>query len=80
MTVEDRYAEYRRAWRAREAKRQARLSILAEDARREATGLAQVLAREFGATRVILFGSLARGTPQREADNDSASGDAQQIP
>ncbi len=66
MAVEDQYAEYRRAWRAREAQRQAKLSALAEEARREAAGLAQALASEFGATRVILFGSLARGTPQRE--------------
>lgn len=66
MTSEGLYADYQRGWRVREAQRTARLRALAEQARAEAVRLAHLLAAEFGATRVILFGSLAHGDPTRE--------------
>lgn len=66
MTSEGLYVEYRRGWRVREAQRRAHLRALDEQARVEAARLANLLAVEFGATRVILFGSLARDDPARE--------------
>lgn len=66
MTAEKSYSETRSAWRAREERRLRHLQQLAEEAKREASALANLLANEYGAKRVILFGSLARGDPQRE--------------
>lgn len=66
MTAEQSYADIRRAWRAREGHRLLHLRQLAGAALREASALANPLATEWSATRVILFGSLVRGDPQRE--------------
>ena len=66
MVTTDKYAEYKRSWRAREEERSTHLRALSGEARAEASHLAQLLVSQFGATRVILFGSLARGDPRRE--------------
>jgi predicted nucleotidyltransferase len=66
MTTEGSCADIARAWRAREAHRLPHLRQLGEAARSEASRLARLPSSEFGATRMILFGSLVRGDPQRE--------------
>lgn len=58
--MEAEVAEYRRHWRERTAREAARRRELASRARAEARRAAHVLVREFGASRVYLFGSLAQ--------------------
>jgi predicted nucleotidyltransferase len=53
-------AEYRRHWRERAERETAHRRELASRARAEARHVAQMLVREFGASRVYLFGSLAQ--------------------
>ena len=57
--------EYARAWRLRNEARTADLRRLVADARAEALRLADMLVHDFRASRVILFGSVARGDPRR---------------
>ena len=53
-------AQYRRHWRERAEREATRRRELASRARAEAGRVAQVLVREFGASRIYLFGSLAQ--------------------
>ena len=54
----DQLEEYRRFYHERQAERQTRLRELMEEARQVAASAAELLRTQFGATRVILFGSL----------------------
>ena len=54
-------ARYRATFRAREAARAASVAERLRTARAAASAAATVLKRDFGATRVLLFGSAARG-------------------
>ena len=66
-------AEYRRHWRERAEREMAHRRDLASRARAEALQVAQMLVREFGASRVYLFGSLAReGRFHEQSDVDLA--------
>jgi len=56
-------ARYRDTAQAREAARQADLAAYRARALKAAQGAASVLKASFGAQRVVLFGSLARGGP-----------------
>ncbi len=58
--VKTEVAEYRRHWRERAEREATRQRELASRARAEAGRVAQVLVREFGASRIYLFGSLAQ--------------------
>ena len=58
--VEAEVAEYKRHWRERVERETAQRRELALKARIEAGRMAQMLVREFGASRVYLFGSLVR--------------------
>lgn len=51
---------YRRSWQARLARVPSRVEARRAEARRAASNAADLLRREFGATRVLLYGSLAR--------------------
>lgn len=57
---------------ARAAARQAELAALVEGRKRRAGRAADVLAQTYGATRVVLFGSLARGSAHERSDVDLA--------
>nr|HID13681.1 nucleotidyltransferase domain-containing protein [Anaerolineae bacterium] len=71
--VEAEVAEYRRYWHERAAREAARRHAVALRARAEARRVAQMLVREFGASRVYLFGSLAReGRFHERSDVDLA--------
>lgn len=61
---------YREAWRARLSAEDAAVRERAARARRLARELAAVLRDEFGARRVILIGSLARGDFGPRSDID----------
>ena len=63
------YVEY---WRRRNAEAAAETARLEADAQEDARAVAAMLRRDFGATRVILFGSLARGGFHAESDIDLA--------
>jgi predicted nucleotidyltransferase len=66
-------AEYRKFWRERAAREAARQRELASQARAEAIRVAEVLVRDFGATRVYLFGSLLQeGRFHERSDVDLA--------
>jgi len=66
-------AEYKRDWRERATREAARRCELASRARVEARHVAHVLVREFGASRVYLFGSLAQeGQFHERSDVDLA--------
>jgi len=59
-------------WRQRQAEGRARSLRLARQARAEARSVAAMLRRDFGATRIWLFGSLARGRFLPGSDIDLA--------
>lgn len=59
-------------WRRRQAEARDRSRRLARQARTDAVQIAAMLRREFGATRVLLFGSLARGRFLPDSDIDLA--------
>ncbi len=59
-------------WRRRRAEARGRSRQLARQARADAAQIAAMLRREFGATRVLLFGSLARGRFLPDSDIDLA--------
>jgi predicted nucleotidyltransferase len=63
------YVEY---WRRRNAEAAAEIARLEADAQEDARAIAAMLRRDFGATRVILFGSLARGGFHPDSDIDLA--------
>lgn len=68
----DAWAPYVAGWKARaRAGQQARFAYV-QRARQEATRLAQILAAEFGATKVYLFGSLTRDWGRATSDIDLA--------
>lgn len=69
MKVEDKYLKY---WRDRRQQEQLKNQQLAQQARREAQQMAEALVKEFGATKIILFGSLARGRFGGDSDIDLA--------
>ncbi len=69
MEVEDKYLQY---WRERWRRQQEMNRQCAQAARQEAQQMAEVLVQQFGATQVILFGSLARGRFTAESDIDLA--------
>lgn len=58
----ERMAEYKRTAREREAARRQQLAERENEARAVSQAAARLLKVEFGATRVVLFGSLARGS------------------
>ena len=59
-------------WKERIAKQEAENQKLAEQARKEANLIVEVLIRDFGITKAILFGSLTKGTFSEESDIDLA--------
>lgn len=59
-------------WRRRQATGRARSLRLAQQARADTRLVAAMLRRDFGATRVLLFGSLARGRFLPDSDIDLA--------
>jgi len=65
----DPYVTY---WRRRQAQARSLSLRLAEQARGDALRIAAMLRRDFGATRVVLFGSLARGRFRPDSDIDLA--------
>ena len=65
----DPYVAY---WRRRQAQARSLSLRLAEQARGDALRIAAMLRRDFGATRVVLFGSLARGRFRPDSDIDLA--------
>jgi len=66
--------EYKKHWRRRVEREQRRREALAAEARAVARKLGALLVREFGATKVYLFGSLARAGAFRErSDIDLAA-------
>ncbi|WP_416672233.1 nucleotidyltransferase family protein [Egbenema bharatensis] len=69
MEVEDKYLQY---WRDRRRRQQEMNHQCAQKSRQEAQQMAEVLVQQFGATQVILFGSLARGRFTAESDIDLA--------
>jgi predicted nucleotidyltransferase len=69
MEVEDKYLKY---WRDRRQRQQEMNQRFALQARQEAQQMADVLVQQFGATQVILFGSLAKGRFTAESDIDLA--------
>ncbi len=69
MMVEQKYIDY---WRDRQAKTRQHHRKLAEQARQEASLIADLLVQQHGARRVILFGSLTRDRFTKESDIDLA--------
>lgn len=65
-------AAYATYWRGRHDQEEKRCQIAAEQATAEARNIAALLRDCYGATRVILFGSLARGGFSLESDIDLA--------
>lgn len=66
-------AEHLAAWR-RLAEFEARANSAAADrARAELPGLVAILRRQYGAGRIVLFGSLARGRFRADSDIDLAA-------
>jgi predicted nucleotidyltransferase len=64
--------QYLQQWRDRQTQIRARNQALAQQARADCEAIANTLAHQFGATQVILFGSLARGRFHSESDIDIA--------
>lgn len=72
--AETEIAEFKRHWRERARREATHWRSLTSKARGEARRAAQVLVHEFGATRVYLFGSLAReGRFHERSDVDIAA-------
>jgi predicted nucleotidyltransferase len=65
----DPYVAY---WRQRQAEGRARSRRLGQRARTDAARIAAMLRRDFGVTRVVLFGSLARDRFLPDSDIDLA--------
>ncbi|MDW8319303.1 MAG: nucleotidyltransferase domain-containing protein [Anaerolineae bacterium] len=65
----DPYVAY---WKQRQARERVRSQRLAEEARRDAERIAAMLRRDFGVTRVVLYGSLVRGRFRPDSDIDLA--------
>jgi predicted nucleotidyltransferase len=65
-------AQYVAHWQRRLAAQQATADRLAQQARAEAQQIAQMLREHFGATRIILFGSLTKGNFSLGSDIDLA--------
>lgn len=59
-------------WRHRQAMQQARNARLADQAQNDVRQIAEMLRRRFGATQVVLFGSLAKGRFESTSDLDLA--------
>lgn len=70
----DPYVAY---WRARRDRERSHSARLAQQARRDALQIAAMLRRDFGVTRVVLFGSLVRGRFCSASDIDLAVADLQ---
>lgn len=64
--------EYIERWRRRQAIEREHNQRLAQQARRDAERIAAMLRQTFGATRVILFGSLVTGRFAADSDIDLA--------
>lgn len=64
--------EYVERWRRRQATERERNRRLAQQARRDAMRIAAMLRAQFGATRIILFGSLATDRFTAGSDIDLA--------
>ena len=60
-------------WRQRQVQGRARSLRLSHQARADAARIAALLRRDFGVTRVVLFGSLARGRFRPDSDIDLAA-------
>ena len=60
------------AWRRRAARRQARSDARAEGIRARLPAAKRLLMEQFGARRVMLFGSFARGGTSERSDVDLA--------
>jgi len=60
------------AWRRRRAEQKARCDARAEAVRARLPAAKQLLKERFGARRVVLFGSLARGDTDEHSDVDLA--------
>jgi len=72
--IEAEVTEYKKYWRERAEREAARRRKLAAEARDQAKQVAQMLVREFDASRVYLFGSLAEdGRFQERSDVDLAA-------
>jgi predicted nucleotidyltransferase len=65
----DAYVAY---WRQRQAQGRARSLRLSQQARADAARIATLLRRDFGVTRVVLFGSLVSGCFLPDSDIDLA--------
>ncbi|HMN27095.1 MAG TPA: nucleotidyltransferase domain-containing protein [Caldilineaceae bacterium] len=72
LTDEEQMARYVAIWQRRMAAQQAQSIRLAEQVRSEASQIAAMLRSRFGVTRVILFGSLRRGSFAYGSDIDLA--------
>lgn len=69
-----RYDEYRKHWKRRAERERRKRQALAAEARLEARRLGDLLVRQFGVTKVYLFGSLTReGTFHERSDIDLAT-------
>lgn len=64
--------EMAKRWRRRQAERQARAEARARELVDRVPAAARLLRDRYGARRVVLFGSLARGTPNLSSDVDLA--------
>jgi len=75
--VEDAYDldPYLTRWRRRRLVLEAQRQRLAMQARHDAVQIAAMLRRDFGATRVLLFGSLVKGRFNARSDIDLAVAD-----
>jgi uncharacterized protein len=67
--VEQKYVDY---WRSRQAQRQAQIEAWEKAAWAEAKTAAALLREQFGATSVIVFGSLVKGRFGENSDIDLA--------
>ena len=68
------YDEYTKHWRRRAKRERQRREALAAEAKAEARKLGELLFREFGATKVYLFGPLTRdGAFHERSDIDLAA-------
>ncbi len=66
----DRIAQYAQNWRALTRARRERAQPVITRIQRQLVAVARLLADEFGATRVVLFGSHARGDATEASDID----------
>jgi len=71
-SIQPAVADYADYWRRRRRVQEAASERLATRARRDAARIASMLRREFGVSRVLLFGSLVRGHFRPGSDIDLA--------